>query len=216
MFDMKESIDKRIANLMLDLESARFCFEQPFTLPSGLKSPIYTDNKKLLAFPSIRDEIVTFFANEIKECFKEVDIIAGVASGAIAWGALVAQKLGLPFLYVRPEVKDFNKNPRIEGFIQKSQRVVIVEDLISSGKSSLVTADALSNVGGIILGMVALFSYNFALTRRNFENSNIELHTLCNYEQLLEQAVNRGILNSENLDILKEWSINPTIWDGIK
>ena len=211
-----ENIEKIIAQKMLEKKTATFSCEQPYTLPSGIKSPIYTDNRKLLGYPSVRKIIIKALTDEIKENFGEVEVIAGVATGAVAWGTMVAEELGKPFVYVRPRARDLGREPKVEGVIEKGQKVVIVEDLISSGKSSIVTAEALHASGAIILGMVAIFSYNFAQTRRNFEYANVELHTLCNYEQLLEEAVAQGILKEKDLDILKEWSINSTAWSGIK
>ena len=211
-----KDIEKKIAQIMLEKRTATFSCEQPYTLPSGLKSPIYTDNRKLLAYPSVRKLITQAMVDEIKEDFADVEVIAGVATGAVAWGSLVADALGKTFVYVRPRAKDLGREPKVEGVIEKGQKVVIIEDLISSGKSSLVTAEALHACGAIVLGMVAIFSYNFTQTRRSFEYSNVELHTLCNYEQLLEEAVNQGILKEKDLDILKEWSIHPTTWAGIK
>lgn len=211
-----ENIEKLLAQKMLEKKTATFSCEQPYTLPSGLKSPIYTDNRRLLAYPSVRALIIKALTDVIKENFADVEVIAGVATGAVAWGTMVAEELGKPFVYVRPRARDLGREPKVEGVIERGQKVVIIEDLISSGKSSIVTADALNAAGALILGMVAIFSYNFSQTRRSFEYSNIELHTLCNYEQLLEEAVAQGILNEKDLDVLKEWSINPTTWTGIK
>ncbi len=211
-----KDIEKKIAQIMLEKKSAEFNFEHPYTLPSGLKSPIYTDNKKLLAYPAVRKLITQAIIDDINESFADVDIIAGVATGAIPWGSLVAHELEKTFVYVRPNGTAAAREPKVEGLVQKGQKVVIIEDLISSGKSSLLTADALHAAGAIVMGMVAIFSYNFTRSRREFENANMELHTLCNYEQLLEEAVAQGILQDKDLEILKEWSINPTTWVGIK
>ena len=211
-----ENIDKIIAEQMIKVNAATFSVAQPYILPSGLQSPVYTDNRRLLAYPSVRKTITKAFIDVINENFSDVEIIAGVATGAVAWGTMVAEELGKPFVFVRPRARDLGKEPKVEGVIERNQKVVIIEDLISSGKSSLVTAEALHASGAIILGMVALFSYNFATTRRNFEYANIELHTLCNYEQLLDQALAQGIIKESDIDTLKEWSINPTTWRGIK
>lgn len=211
-----ENVEKIIAQQMLEKGTATFSCALPYTLPSGLKSPIYTDNRRLLSYPSVRALIIKALTDVIKENFADVEVIAGVATGAVAWGTMVAEELGKPFVFVRPRARDLGREPKVEGVIEKGQKVVIIEDLISSGKSSLVTADALNAAGALILGMVAIFSYNFIQTRRSFEYANIELHTLCNYEQLLEEAALQGILNENDLDVLKEWSINPAAWTGIK
>ena len=151
----------------------------------------------------------------ISESFKDVDMIAGVATGAIAWGVMVAEALGKPFVYVRPKPKDHGTQSQVEGAIEPNQRIVVVEDLVSTGASSLSSCDALRKAGGIVLGMVAIFSYNFPLSRREFEYKDIELHTLCQYDSLLEEAVKENYIDEQHVEVLREWRINPSIWTGV-
>ncbi len=207
-----ESIEKIVAKQLLDINAVKLSPEKPFTWASGWKSPIYCDNRKVLSYPAARKVVYEAFVEVIKKHFKDVDVIAGVATGAIAYGMMVAEVLGLPFVYVRPKPKDHGTGAQIEGNLPDKARVVVVEDLISTGGSSLAAVDALQKGGAIVLGMVAIFSYNFIKSRRAFENANVELHTLSHYEALLEQAVEENYIKAEDLNILKEWRINPEIW----
>ena len=186
--------------------------EKPFTWASGWKSPIYCDNRKVLSYPAARKVVYEAFVEIIKKHFKDVEVIAGVATGAIAYGMMVAEVLGLPFVYVRPKPKDHGTGVQVEGDLPEKARVVVVEDLISTGGSSLAAVDALHKAGANVLGMVAIFSYNFIKSIRAFENANVELHTLSHYEALLEKAVEENYVKPEDLDVLKEWRINPEIW----
>jgi orotate phosphoribosyltransferase len=165
-----------------------------------------------LSYPAARKVVYEAFVEIIKKNFKDVDVIAGVATGAIAYGMMVAEVLGLPFVYVRPKPKDHGTGAQVEGDLPENARVVVVEDLISTGGSSLAAVDALHKSGAIVLGMVAIFSYNFIKSRRAFENANVELHTLSHYEALLEKAVEENYIKAEDLNVLKEWRINPEIW----
>lgn len=207
-----ENVEKIIAKQLLDIKAVRLNVERPFTWASGWKSPIYCDNRKMLSYTAERKVVVEAFVEVIRQRFKDVDVIAGVATGAIAWGIMVAEAMNKPFVYVRPKPKDHGTQSQIEGDIKPNQRVVIVEDLISTGKSSLSSATALHSVNAIILGMVAIFSYNFIAARRAFENADIELHTLCNYDSLLDEAVEENYIKASDLDVLKEWRINPSTW----
>lgn len=207
-----ENVEKIIAKQLLDIKAVRLNVERPFTWASGWKSPIYCDNRKMLSYTAERKVVVEAFVEVIRQRFKDVDVIAGVATGAIAWGIMVAEAMNKPFVYVRPKPKDHGTQSQVEGDIKPNQRVVIVEDLISTGKSSLSSATALHSVNAIILGMVAIFSYNFIAARRAFENADIELHTLCNYDSLLDEAVEENYIKASDLDVLKEWRINPSTW----
>ena len=207
-----ESIEKIVAKQLLDIKAVKLNPENPFTWASGWKSPIYCDNRKVLSYPSARKVVYEAFVEVIKKNFKDVDVIAGVATGAIAYGMMVAEVLGLPYVYVRPKPKDHGTGAQVEGDLPEKARVVVVEDLISTGGSSLAAVDALQKAGANVLGMVAIFTYNFIKSRRAFENANIELHTLSHYEALLETAVEENYIKPEYLEILKEWRINPEIW----
>ena len=207
-----ESIEKIVAKQLLDIKAVKLNPENPFTWASGWKSPIYCDNRKVLSYPAARKVVYEAFVEIIKKNFKDVDVIAGVATGAIAYGMMVAEVLGKPFVYVRPKPKDHGTGAQVEGDLPEKARVVVVEDLISTGGSSLAAVDALQKSGAIVLGMVAIFSYNFIRSREAFENANVELHTLSHYEALLEKAVEENYVKPEDLDVLKEWRINPEIW----
>ena len=207
-----ESIEKIVAKQLLDIKAVKLNPENPFTWASGWKSPIYCDNRKVLSFPAARKDVYEAFVEIIKKNFKDVEVIAGVATGAIAYGMMVAEVLGLPFVYVRPKPKDHGAGAQVEGDLPPKARVVVVEDLISTGGSSLASVDALHKADANVLGMVAIFSYNFIKSRRAFENANVELHTLSHYEALLEKAVEENYIKAEDLNVLKEWRINPEIW----
>ena len=210
-----ENFEKTVAQHLLAAKAVKLNAENPFTWASGWKSPIYCDNRKLLTYPQERKYITQSLVHVIGEAFKDVDIIAGVATGAIAWGVMVAEALGKPFVYVRPKPKDHGTQSQVEGTIEPNQRIVVVEDLVSTGASSLSACEALRKEGGIILGMVAIFSYNFPLSRREFEYKDVELHTLCQYDSLLEEAVDENYLDQRHVDVLREWRINPSTWTGI-
>ena len=207
-----ESIEKIVAKQLLDIKAVKLNPENPFTWASGWKSPIYCDNRKVLSYPAARKVVYEAFVEIIKKNFKDVDVIAGVATGAIAYGMMVAEVLGKPFVYVRPKPKDHGTGAQVEGDLPEKARVVVVEDLISTGGSSLAAVDALQKSGAIVLGMVAIFSYNFIRSREAFENANVELHTLSHYEALLEQAVEENYIKPEDVEILKAWRINPETW----
>ena len=207
-----ESIEKIVAKQLLDIKAVKLSPENPFTWASGWKSPIYCDNRKVLSYPAARKVVYEAFVEIIKKNFKDVEVIAGVATGAIAYGMMVAEVLGLPFVYVRPKPKDHGTGAQVEGDLPPKARVVVVEDLISTGGSSLAAVDALHKADANVLGMVAIFSYNFIKSRRAFENANVELHTLSHYEALLEKAVEENYIKAEDLKVLKEWRINPEIW----
>ncbi len=207
-----DSIEKIVAKQLLDVKAVKLNVENPFTWASGWKSPIYCDNRKILSYPAARKVVYEAFVDVIKKRFADVDVIAGVATGAIAYGMLVAEALGKPFVYVRPKPKDHGTGAQIEGELPKGAKVVVVEDLISTGGSSLSAVDCLLKSGAIVLGMVAIFTYNFIKSRRAFEYANVELYTLSHYEALLEEAVEEKYIKPEDLEVLKQWRINPETW----
>jgi orotate phosphoribosyltransferase len=203
---------KKTAELLLQINAIKLNPKNPFTWASGWKSPIYCDNRITLSFPPIRNYIREEFSKHIEKEFGKPDVIAGVATGAIGIGILVAEYLGLPFVYVRPEAKKHGRQNQIEGFLQKGQNVVVVEDLISTGNSSLLAVEALRAAGANVKGMVAIFTYGFDISVENFKNANVNLHTLGNYSTLLELAVAKQYITEAEQEALKEWSKNPSAW----
>jgi orotate phosphoribosyltransferase len=204
---------KKTAEVLLHINAIKLSPNAPFTWASGWKSPIYCDNRLVLSYPAIRNYIKSELAKNIENLYGKPDVIAGVATGAIGIGALVADDLGLPFVYVRPEAKKHGRQNQIEGRLEKGQNVVVVEDLISTGKSSLNAVEALKSAAVNVKGMAAIFTYGFERSKTNFEEKNIELHTLSNYEALLEQALDTGFINDKELNILSQWNSNPSEWD---
>ncbi|MEM6684714.1 MAG: orotate phosphoribosyltransferase [Bacteroidota bacterium] len=205
---------KKTAELLLQINAIKLQPQEPFTWASGWKSPIYCDNRITLSFPPIRNYLREQFAKHIEKEYGKPDVIAGVATGAIGIGILVAEYLGVPFVYVRPEAKKHGRQNQIEGFLQKGQNVVVVEDLISTGKSSLNAVKALKTAEVNVKGMVAIFSYNFDISKENFENANVNLHTLSNYENLLEQALDTNYITSSELETLENWRKDPATWNA--
>ncbi|WP_431137044.1 orotate phosphoribosyltransferase [Psychroserpens mesophilus] len=205
---------KQTAEVLLQINAIKLQPNNPFTWASGWKSPIYCDNRIVLSFPKIRNYIRTTMAKQIEAKYGNIDVIAGVATGAIGIGILVAEELGLPFVYVRPEAKSHGRQNQIEGFIESGQNVVVVEDLISTGKSSLNAVKALKDANVNVKGMVAIFSYGFQVARDNFEKAHVELNTLSNYENLLEQALDTKYITSKEQDILALWNANPSEWNA--
>lgn len=185
---------------------------KPFTWASGWKSPIYCDNRITLSFPEIRTSICNAFADKIKQLYPNADVIAGVATGAIAQGALVAAALNLPFAYVRSAPKKHGTENLIEGIVKPGQKVVVIEDLISTGGSSLQAVDAIRKAGAEVLGMLAIFTYGFPVAEENFKIQNVTLHTLTNYMILLDLALQTGYIKQDQLEILKQWRQNPDKW----
>lgn len=203
---------KKTAELLLQINAIKLNPKNPFTWASGWKSPIYCDNRITLSFPPIRNYIREEFSKHIEKEFGKPDVIAGVATGAIGIGMLVAEYMGLPFVYVRPEAKKHGRQNQVEGFLQKGQSVVVVEDLISTGNSSLMAVEALKAAGANVKGMVAIFTYGFDISVENFKKANVNLHTLGNYETLLDLAVSKKYITEEEQETLKEWSKSPSTW----
>ncbi len=204
---------EKTAELLLQINAIKLNSKNPFTWASGWQSPIYCDNRIILSFPAIRNFIRDEFAKNIEEKFGKPDVIAGVATGAIGVGILVAEALGLPFVYVRPEPKKHGRQNQVEGFLEKGQNVVVVEDLISTGGSSLQAVEALRNEGANIKGMAAIFTYGFDLSVERFKDANVTLYTLSNYENLIHEAVNRKYVDQEEIATLQEWRKNPANWN---
>ena len=205
---------KNTTKALLHINAIKLSPNAPFTWASGWKSPIYCDNRLVLSHPSIRNYVKTEIAKNLKTIYGKPDVIAGVATGAIGIGALVANELGLPFVYVRPEAKKHGRQNQIEGHLEKGQSVVVVEDLISSGKSSLNAVQALKKTAANIKGMVAIFSYGFELAKANFAYNNVKLYTLSDYDCLLEQALDTGFINKKELEVLSNWNSNPSQWNN--
>jgi orotate phosphoribosyltransferase len=204
---------EKTAELLLQINAIKLNPRNPFTWASGWKSPIYCDNRLILSFPAIRNYVRDEFAKNIEKQFGKPDVIAGVATGAIGIGILVAESMGLPFVYVRPEPKKHGRQNQVEGFLEKGQNVVVVEDLISTGNSSLLAVDALIEAGANIKGMAAIFTYGFDLAQENFKNANIELYTLSNYSNLLNLAVAKEYITEEEQKTLSEWNVSPSTWN---
>ena len=209
-----KSTAKKTAEVLLQINAIKLNPRDPFTWASGWKSPIYCDNRMVLSYPVVRNYIKEEIAKNLENEFGKPDVIAGVATGAIGIGALVAEFLGLPFVYVRPEAKKHGRQNQIEGFVEKGQNVVVVEDLISTGNSSLVAVDALRAAGINVKGMVAIFTYGFEISKKNFKTNNVNLFTLSNYESLLDQALDTNFINLKESEILSKWNTNPSQWVG--
>jgi len=203
---------KKTAELLLQINAIKLNPKNPFTWASGWKSPIYCDNRITLSFPPIRNYIRDEFAKCIEKEYGRPDVIAGVATGAIGIGILVAEQMGLPFVYVRPEPKKHGRQNQVEGFLQKGQNVVVVEDLISTGKSSLMAVEALKEAGANVKGMVAIFTYGFDISVQNFKAANVNLNILGNYETLLDLATAKQYITEAEQQTLKEWRKNPDTW----
>lgn len=208
----KDESALKIAEFLLQIKAIKLQPNNPFTWASGWKSPIYCDNRVTLSFPSVRTYVRQQFVNIINTSFAKPDLIAGVATGGIAQGALVAQELGLPFAYVRSEAKKHGMTNMIEGVVEKGQSVVVIEDLISTGGSSLKAVEALREAGCDVKGMAAIFTYGFQTAEDNFKAANCNLVTLTNYDTLIKQALNSNYITEKDLESLKKWRENPAVW----
>jgi orotate phosphoribosyltransferase len=203
---------KNIALYLLQSKAIKLEPANPFTWASGWKSPIYCDNRKTLSFPEIRDFIRDAFVVEIKARYPQVEVIAGVATGAIAQGALVADKLKLPFVYVRSEAKSHGLANTIEGVVVPLQKVVVIEDLISTGGSSIKAIKSLRDAGCNVLGMIAIFSYGFPQSEKNFKDIKCHVNTLSDYNSFIELAFETRYINANQLELLKSWRLDPENW----
>ena len=209
---IQENVAGEVATKLLEIEAIKINYKNPFTWSSGWKSPIYCDNRMALSFPSIRSFIKESLVKAIKETYKDAECIAGVATAGIPQGALVAEELSLPYIYVRPKPKDHGMGNLIEGKIEKGQKVVLVEDLISTGGSSLKAAQALTDAGFKVLGMVAIFTYGFDVAEKNFNEAGIRLVCLSDFNHLLREAVRKKYLDEDQLVYVKSWRVDPANW----
>jgi orotate phosphoribosyltransferase len=200
------------AELLLKLKAIKLQPNDPFTWASGWKSPIYCDNRIILSDIGCRNKIANYFSQLITEKYKDVDIIAGVATGAIGIGILVAEKLNLPFIYVRPEAKKHGRQNQIEGEVSKGKKIIVIEDLISTGKSSLNAVKALREAELDVLGMVAIFTYDFEISKNNFLKDSVKLNTLSNYSELLKKAVEINYVSEKDIETLEKWNKSPESW----
>lgn len=207
-----KNIATETAELLLKIRAIKLQPQAPFTWASGWKSPIYCDNRLTLSYVAIRNFIRENLTTIIEKNYGKPDVIAGVATGAIAIGVLVAQELGVPFVYVRPEPKKHGRKNQIEGHLERGQNVVVVEDLISTGKSSLLAVEALKAHGATVKGMVAIFTYEFDFATTNFKGANVTLTTLSDYSHLLEVAIKSDYISEKELETLKQWRANPSEW----
>lgn len=202
----------KIADNLLRIEAVKLRPESPFTWASGWRSPIYCDNRKTLSFPDVRRQIARGLADIVRDRYPKATIIAGVATGAIAQGILVAELLDLPFVYVRPEPKKHGMGNQVEGFLPENSKVAVIEDLISTGGSSLKAVDALRGEGAEVLGMAAIFTYGFPLADEAFKKADCKIVTLSNYDHLLPRAKAVGQVTEQQLDTLREWRRSPSTW----
>ena len=207
-----ENINQKVAEYLLQIKAIKLSPSNPFTWASGWKSPIYCDNRKTLSYPEVRNYIRDSFVEVIKKEFPDIDVIAGVATGAIAQGVLVAQELNKPFVYVRSEAKKHGMENLVEGVVEKGQTVLVIEDLISTGGSSLKAVEALRDAGCKVVGMAAIFTYEFPKAVDSFKKANCRLATLSNYSTLLLQAVDSKFIKESDLEHLSTWREAPELW----
>lgn len=205
-------MEKAIAQSLLQIKAIKLSPQNPFTWASGWHSPIYCDNRKILSFVEDRKLVARSFAEVIRNQYKDADVIAGVATGAIAWGLMAAELLDKPFIYVRSAAKGHGLSNQVEGYFEKGQKVVVVEDLISTGGSSLSAVEALRGAGLEVMGMVAIFTYGFEKAVENFAAAKVALTTLSNYNALINTAIEQNYVKPDELETLKEWRKSPDTW----
>ncbi len=209
---METSIDKKLAKALMDIKAVLLRPQEPFTWASGWHSPIYCDNRRILSHPELRAQVAQWLADKAMELYPEAEVVAGVATGAIAHGVLAADRMQKPFVYVRPKPKDHGTGSQIEGELAPGKKVVVIEDLISTGMSSLAAVKALRDAGAQVLGMVAIFTYGFDLAAQRFEEDKVRLDTLSNYSALVDVASETGYISSAAKSLLHEWRKNPSEW----
>ena len=209
---METSIDKKLAKALMDIKAVPLRPQEPFTWASGWHSPIYCDNRRILSHPELRAQVAQWLADKAMELYPEAEVVAGVATGAIAHGVLAADRMQKPFVYVRPKPKDHGTGSQIEGELAPGKKVVVIEDLISTGMSSLAAVKALRDAGAQVLGMVAIFTYGFDLAAQRFEEDKVRLDTLSNYSALVDVASETGYISSAAKTLLHEWRENPSEW----
>lgn len=208
------SNEKAVAEKLLQSNAIKLNPAQPFTWASGWKSPIYCDNRRVLSFPFIRDFVKSEMCNVVFQQFPDAELLAGVATAGIPWGAMAADQLKLPYIYVRPKPKEHGLGNQIEGYFEPGQKVVVIEDLISTGKSSLQVVDVIRAAGMEVMGMVSIFTYGFPVATENFEKAGVPYVSLTNYPTLIELAVEKGIVSPDQQGILMEWRKDPASWTG--
>jgi orotate phosphoribosyltransferase len=207
--------EKAVAEKLLQVNAVRLNPQHPFTWASGWKSPIYCDNRRVLGFPYVRDFIKSELCNVIFQEFPEAELLAGVATAGIAWGAMAADQLKLPYIYVRPKPKDHGMGNQIEGYFTEKQKVLVVEDLISTGKSSLQVVDVLRAAGMEVVGMVSIFTYGFSHADQAFAEKNVRYRSLTSYDDLIDLAIEKGIVDASIQNTLLNWRQDPAHWNGI-
>jgi len=213
---LDQKIALETARYLLQINAIKLNPKNPFQWASGWKSPIYCDNRIALSFPEVRNHLCDQLVDQARMIYGEKFVIAGVATGAIGIGVLVAQAMGLPFLYVRPEPKSHGRKNQIEGKFEIGAKVLVIEDLISTGKSSLGAVKALQDAGAEVLGMLALFTYNFEISNQNFSSAAIPLNTLSDYDHLIKEALSSDYIKQEEMKSLQSWRSNPTKWNNNK
>lgn len=206
--------EKAVAEKLLQINAIKLNPGEPFTWASGWKSPIYCDNRKVLSFPFIREFIKSEMSNILFEQFPDAELLAGVATAGIAWGAMAADQLKLPYIYVRPKPKEHGLGNQIEGFYTPGQKVVVIEDLISTGKSSLQVVDVLRAAGMEVTGMVSIFTYGFPVAKAAFEKAGVPYISLTNYPVLIDLAIEKGLVSAAQQEVLLKWSQDPGNWTG--
>jgi orotate phosphoribosyltransferase len=204
--------EKTVAEKLLQVNAVRLNPKEPFTWASGWKSPIYCDNRKLLGYPYVRDFIKSEMCNVIFEKFPDAELLAGVATAGIAWGVMAADQLKLPYIYVRPKPKEHGLGNQIEGYYEKGMKTIIIEDLISTGKSSLQVVDVVRNAGLEVMGMVSIFTYGFDAAATACSEAGVPTVSLTNYPTLIELAIEKGTIDPEDQNTLLNWSKNPSEW----
>lgn len=204
--------EQAVAEKLLQVKAIRLNVKEPFTWASGWKSPIYCDNRKVLSFPHVREFIKSEMCNVIFEQFADAELLAGVATAGIAWGAMAADQLKLPYIYVRPKPKEHGLGNQIEGFYEAGQKVVVVEDLISTGKSSLEVVEVLRKAGVEVVGMVSIFTYGFVVASEAFQKAGVEYRSLTNYPTLINLAIEKNIVEASEQEVLLKWAKDPAHW----
>ena len=207
--------EKAVAEKLLQINAIKLNPTQPFTWASGWKSPIYCDNRKALSFPFIRDFIKSEMCNVVFEHFPDAGLLAGVATAGIAWGAMAADQLKLPYIYVLPKPKEHGLGNQIEGFYEQGKKVLVIEDLVSTGKSSLQVVDVLKSAGIEVIGMVSLFTYGFDVAQQALDQYKLPYHSLTNYETLIALAIEKGIVSADQQTVLLNWREDPANWKGL-
>ena len=206
--------EKAVAEKLLQVNAVSLSPDKPYTWASGWKSPIYCDNRRILSFTHVREFIKSEMCNLIFEKFPDANLLAGVSTAGIAWGALAADQLKLPFVYVRPKPKEHGLGNQVEGYFEKGQKTVVIEDLISTGKSSLQVVDALRNAGIEVLGMVSIFNYGFTAAKEAFDRASVVYYSLTNYPTMISLAIEKGVVTPEQEGVLLKWQQDPSVWSG--